>query len=494
MKTSIQKKEQNATLNASKKQTRPPMNTVGLDSDDHASIREILSKQALQPKLKISQPNDKYEQEADRIVKTQEAIVDNPETRFQRKSEKQKAEHIQEKVKPDYLFGSTLSIPLAVTQDGRTIFSPHVGTHPSKEEIEAHEAIHRAQFAAIGERPTGTRKQLEAEAQIGARKITTKRPFACQHAAEPGISLYFGEWGPLRPAKIPISPILRPGDLTLAPGESLEIEWHTFEELGMLPPVNLVGFKRYKIFDSKGRLVRHYITFSRVVPPELPPIPDPDAPEPEGLPMLPFTPKKRTVKRRKRRDKKKTSHRKVNAGPDALPPQKREWNDPEQLKKYEQQVLWEYKEEIEKWKSQQRGPSKEVATQHAEELEKRVWRRVEDGRRLARILAPGTDTRRKYVAAVEESIERKKGGPFGGHEKRLLQALEDNNIPTVINIIQVNMLDAMIERFEFATPKTFIELVRETGSFPHLTILYSEGDLVHYAAEKYHWGFDSTRQ
>ena len=68
MKTSIQKKEQNTTLNASKKQTRPPMNTVGLDSDDRASIREILSKQALQPKLKISQPNDKYEQEADRVA------------------------------------------------------------------------------------------------------------------------------------------------------------------------------------------------------------------------------------------------------------------------------------------------------------------------------------------------------------------------------------------------------------------------------------------
>ncbi|MBW2635956.1 MAG: DUF4157 domain-containing protein [Deltaproteobacteria bacterium] len=82
MKTSIQKKEQNATLNASKKQTRPPMNTVGLDSDDHASIREILSKQALQPKLKISQPNDKYEQEADRIA---EMVLRMPEADVQRK-------------------------------------------------------------------------------------------------------------------------------------------------------------------------------------------------------------------------------------------------------------------------------------------------------------------------------------------------------------------------------------------------------------------------
>ena len=44
------------------------MNTAGLESDDRASIREILSKQALQPKLKIGAPNDKYEQEADRVA------------------------------------------------------------------------------------------------------------------------------------------------------------------------------------------------------------------------------------------------------------------------------------------------------------------------------------------------------------------------------------------------------------------------------------------
>ena len=81
MKTSIQKKEQNTTLNASKKQTRPPMNTVGLESDDRASIREIISKQALQAKLKIGAPNDKYEQEADRVA---EKVIHAPEPVLQK--------------------------------------------------------------------------------------------------------------------------------------------------------------------------------------------------------------------------------------------------------------------------------------------------------------------------------------------------------------------------------------------------------------------------
>ena len=89
MKTAIQKKEQNATLNASKKQTRPPMNTVGLESDDRASIREILSEQTLQPKLKISQPNDKYEQEADRVA---DEVMRMPEPKLQSQSEPEEEE------------------------------------------------------------------------------------------------------------------------------------------------------------------------------------------------------------------------------------------------------------------------------------------------------------------------------------------------------------------------------------------------------------------
>ena len=92
MKTSIQKKEQNATLDASKKQTRPPMNTVGLESDDRASIREILSGQALQPKLKISQPNDKYEHEADRVA---DAVMRMPEPCVQSAAQRNEEEPAQ---------------------------------------------------------------------------------------------------------------------------------------------------------------------------------------------------------------------------------------------------------------------------------------------------------------------------------------------------------------------------------------------------------------
>lgn len=95
-----QKKEQNTTLNASKKQIRPPMNIIGLESDDRASIREILSEQTLQPKLKISAPNDKYEQEANRVA---EEVVRKPDPQVQRKSmeEERKEILIQTKSSPD---------------------------------------------------------------------------------------------------------------------------------------------------------------------------------------------------------------------------------------------------------------------------------------------------------------------------------------------------------------------------------------------------------
>lgn len=93
----------------------------------------------------------------------------------------------------------------------------------------------------------------------------------------------------LTEARIPVSPILREGDLVLAPGETLQIESRTFEELGMQRTRSgAVGFKRYKIFDNEQRLVRHYIEYTYPERSSLPPIPD------RGLPM-PITNKERGV-------------------------------------------------------------------------------------------------------------------------------------------------------------------------------------------------------
>jgi HopA1 effector protein family len=60
---------------------------------------------------------------------------------------------------------------LALTQGGGTSFSPAVQGHPREREIVAHEAVHRAQFAAAGERPVGDTPQLEAEARSGSRRL-----------------------------------------------------------------------------------------------------------------------------------------------------------------------------------------------------------------------------------------------------------------------------------------------------------------------------------
>ncbi len=225
--------------------------------------------------------------------------------------------------KGEVAFGSR---QLAVTKDGHTTFSPDVATHPKRREIEAHEAVHRAQFETLGRRPVGTREQLEAEASYGAREIQLGRPFVPTLAAQAKLSLAFAEDPSLDPddvaaqierflrnadqrepdaemlrrVKIPISPLLEEGDLVLTPGEQLEIQTYSFEELGMRPPVNLVGFTRYMIFDREGRLVRHYIRFKRLPfpqPPAIPPLGEasvPDEPATKSELPQPASQRKRT--------------------------------------------------------------------------------------------------------------------------------------------------------------------------------------------------------
>lgn len=86
---------------------------------------------------------------------------------------------------------SDQSYPLALTYNGETWFSPKVATHPRRREVEAHEAVHRAQFAAQGRRPAGTLEQLEAEAEKGVAALKRGSALVPLHSASPGLALYF---------------------------------------------------------------------------------------------------------------------------------------------------------------------------------------------------------------------------------------------------------------------------------------------------------------
>ena len=59
-----------------------------------AKVRHILRGPSLQPKLTIGQPNDKYEQEADRVA---DEVMRMPESRIQRQAEEEEEELIQTK-------------------------------------------------------------------------------------------------------------------------------------------------------------------------------------------------------------------------------------------------------------------------------------------------------------------------------------------------------------------------------------------------------------
>ncbi len=80
---------------------------------------------------------------------------------------------------------------LAVTKDGHTTFSPGVVAHPKRREIEAHEAVHRAQFANLGRRPKGAEAELEAEARIGAKSLQAGRLSHPTLATPAGVQLAY---------------------------------------------------------------------------------------------------------------------------------------------------------------------------------------------------------------------------------------------------------------------------------------------------------------
>ena len=60
---------------------------------------------------------------------------------------------------------------LAWSVAGETMLTPEAVFHPQLPRILAHEAVHRTQFARLGDRPVATRLQLEAEAVAGAETL-----------------------------------------------------------------------------------------------------------------------------------------------------------------------------------------------------------------------------------------------------------------------------------------------------------------------------------
>lgn len=86
--------------------------------------------------------------------------------------------------------------PLAVTQDGHTTLSAEVQSHPQRQRVMAHEKVHRSQFASRA--PTGSRQELEADAQQGSEAILAGQNYIPLFSSPPGMSLAFGseDWFP----------------------------------------------------------------------------------------------------------------------------------------------------------------------------------------------------------------------------------------------------------------------------------------------------------
>jgi hypothetical protein len=97
---------------------------------------------------------------------------------------------------PLFLKGPQAAEPAASTTDGVTTFRPAAQTHPRAPEIEAHEAVHRAQF--VGSAPRGSRVELEQDAQRGAQTLLAGGSYAPAYSAPPGQTLNF-ESVPLMP-------------------------------------------------------------------------------------------------------------------------------------------------------------------------------------------------------------------------------------------------------------------------------------------------------
>jgi hypothetical protein len=80
---------------------------------------------------------------------------------------------------------------LATTSEGGTQWSPLLDDHPRREEVIAHEAVHRQQFALRQTAPPGTVAELEQEADVGARSLLRGRSFQPRLAAADDLVLAF---------------------------------------------------------------------------------------------------------------------------------------------------------------------------------------------------------------------------------------------------------------------------------------------------------------
>lgn len=78
---------------------------------------------------------------------------------------------------------------LASTTNGITTLHPDVRAHSRSAEIHAHEAVHRAQFKATARR--GDRRELELDAQAGARSILAGASYVPSYSAPPNQTLNF---------------------------------------------------------------------------------------------------------------------------------------------------------------------------------------------------------------------------------------------------------------------------------------------------------------
>ena len=85
---------------------------------------------------------------------------------------------------------------LASTTDGVTTFDPSVRSHSRAAEIQAHEAVHRAQFTES--LPRGSRRELEQDAQRGTQMLLAGKNYAPGYSAPPNQTLTFDP--PLMPA------------------------------------------------------------------------------------------------------------------------------------------------------------------------------------------------------------------------------------------------------------------------------------------------------
>ena len=113
---------------------------------------------------------------------------------------------------------------LAWTVDGQTTLSREATRSPNRAEIEAHEAVHRAQFDARGELPLGSRKQLESEAARGAEELTSGGSFSPELAAPPGMRLAFS------PENQSVSPAAEDGEPQEYPTPAGEIGPYVIQE------------------------------------------------------------------------------------------------------------------------------------------------------------------------------------------------------------------------------------------------------------------------